>query len=390
MEEKGSRRFGAFLRKLREDRRLTLDAIEELSSAQRDRISKTYLSRCENGRTLPSFTKLFTLSKIYKTKLTSLTERLELDVELEGMPAVDLTGASYEELATRGSEEIHHGNLKKAFLLFNTAWDVATLKEEGAERSVKEAQARLALAISLYRMGRLEMAEEECKNIISMPGISDHLARRALVLVSAIYHDSGRDPLARIMIEQAERKADPADVRAEADVFEMKGVLSRWEGNLEQARSDLDRARSLYEQLKDDFNLVKNYANTAEVHMCAGRHEEAMGLFSKSLDLARDLGYQYYVAKRHHDIGTVHFARGRTDLAAKSFYDSNEISRRADYYDITFLNCFYLWKIALGRGDRAGAALNEKSLRFFAFKIEETFPELEEFKTFLEKGQVRP
>ena len=390
MEEKGSKRFGAYLRKLREDRRLTLDAIEELSAAQKDRISKTYLSRCENGRTLPSFTKLFTLSKIYKTRLTSLAERLELDVELEAMPAVDLSAASFEELTTRGQEEIRNGNVKTGFLLFNAAWDRATLEEEGIERGEKEAQARLALAIALRNLGRLEMAEEECKNILSLPGIPRSLLLRALILLSYVYYESARNELARIMISEAEARLDPADPKAEADAFSMKGLLDLDAGNLNGARESLRKAREKYEALHDEFSLSKTIANLARAESAAGMTEQALELYNKSLEMARNLGYQYYVAKRLHEIGLLHYGRHRIDQASKHFYESNELSRRADYYDNIFLNCFYLWKIAQERGDRSGAALNEKSLRFYAYKIEASFQELEEFKGFLEKGKGKP
>ena len=118
--------------------------------------------------------------------------------------------------------------------------------------------------------------------------------------------------------------------------------------------------------------------------------EQALELYNKSLEMARNLGYQYYVAKRLHEIGLLHYGRHRIDQASKHFYESNELSRRADYYDNIFLNCFYLWKIAQERGDRSGAALNEKSLRFYAYKIEASFQELEEFKGFLEKGKGKP
>ena len=389
MEEKGSKRFGAYLRKLREDRRLTLDAIEELSAAQKDRISKTYLSRCENGRTLPSFTKLFTLSKIFKTRLTGLAERLELDVELEAMPDVDLTSASFEQLTGRGQEEIQHGNIKLAFLLFNAAWDLATL-EGGQTGGEKEAQARLSLAIAMRGLGRLEMAEEECKSIVSIGGVGPFILRRAFVLLSSIYYEVGRAELARIMIDQARRKGDTEDLKSEADISSMVGLLDTDAGRLDEAAQALARAGTLYESLKDEFNLCKTHANTAHVELAAGRPDSALALFTRSLELARRLGYQYYVAKRLHDIGLLHYKRTRLDQASKSFYESNELSRRADYYDVIFLNCYYLWKIALERGDRSAAALNEKSLRFYAFKIEETFTELEDFKAFLEKGRGKP
>ena len=48
-EGQGSEAFGAYLRKLRETRRLSLDAVEELSAAFPEKVTKSHLSRIENG-----------------------------------------------------------------------------------------------------------------------------------------------------------------------------------------------------------------------------------------------------------------------------------------------------------------------------------------------------
>lgn len=387
MEEKGSKRFGRYLRQLREDRRLTLDRIEDLSAAYQDRISKTYLSRCENGRTLPSFTKLFTLSKIYKTRLTSLAERLQLDVELEGMPPVDVSGTTFEDLASRGSDEVRRGNIRKAFLLYNAAWEMTALEEDESNRHRKEAEARTALAIALYRMGRIEMAEEECKNIVSLPDIPLRLARRALVLLSAIYYDSARRELARIMIAEAEKRIESDDPKSRADILAMKGLLQLEAADYDGASVSLRGAQEIYRSLGNRFELCKTRANLAKLAVATGRPDEAMDLYEQSLEIARREAYDYYTARRLHDIARLHYDAGRHEPARARFVESMEISRRSEFDDITFLNCFYLWRIAREHDDRAGAAINEKSLRYFSFRIETSFRELEEFRAYLEKGK---
>jgi tetratricopeptide (TPR) repeat protein len=397
MEEKGSKRFGSYLRKLREERRLTLDTIEDLSQSHSDRISRTYLSRCENGRTLPSFTKLFTLSKIYRTRLTALAERLQLDVELESMPPVDLTATGYEELTRRGQDEVRQGNVKAAFLLFNAAWDSASLQEDESRRAQHGSEARLALAIALYRLGRLEMAEEECKGLLSQAGLAPVVGRRTLILLSAIYYDTTRNELARIMIHEAEARlngiaSQPAgapgipveDAKSFADILSMKGLLELESGRFDEARAAFEKARERYEALEDAFSLCKTFGNLGAVAARAGQERHALAHFQHSLDMARQQGYPYYAAKRLHDIGRLHYDRGRLGEARRSLHDSNELARRGEFHDVTFLNCFYLWKSALAEGDRAAAMANDKSLRFFAFKIENSFPELEEFKAHLE------
>ena len=62
-------RFGQYLKQLREERRLRLDQVEELSIPYQQRISPSYLSRCENGIADISLERLSILSKIYRTDI---------------------------------------------------------------------------------------------------------------------------------------------------------------------------------------------------------------------------------------------------------------------------------------------------------------------------------
>ena len=67
-----NRRFGRYLRKIREDRRLSLDVVEEMSLGLPDRVTKSHLSRIENGRAIPSFPRMFTLSQIYGVPVAAM------------------------------------------------------------------------------------------------------------------------------------------------------------------------------------------------------------------------------------------------------------------------------------------------------------------------------
>jgi len=45
-----------------------------------------------------------------------------------------------------------------------------------------------------------------------------------------------------------------------------------------------------------------------------------------------------------------------------------------------FRNCFYLWQIAKTRDDAAARRLNERTLKSYQARIEESLPELDEFR----------
>ena len=97
-------RFGQYLKQLREERRLRLDQVEELSIPYQQRISPSYLSRCENGIADISLERLSILSKIYRTDIGLLVDRREQERELASAVPVDETDATFEELRRRGME----------------------------------------------------------------------------------------------------------------------------------------------------------------------------------------------------------------------------------------------------------------------------------------------
>ena len=75
------KRFGSYLRRLREERQLSLAAVEEMSSGLPERVTKSHLSRIENGQARPSFARMFTLSRIYDISVSSFAEGFESCVE---------------------------------------------------------------------------------------------------------------------------------------------------------------------------------------------------------------------------------------------------------------------------------------------------------------------
>ena len=72
-----NRRFGMYLRRVREERRLSLAAVEKMSTGLPERVTKSHLSRLENGHAAPSLAGMYTLSMIYEITVSSLADRFE-------------------------------------------------------------------------------------------------------------------------------------------------------------------------------------------------------------------------------------------------------------------------------------------------------------------------
>jgi hypothetical protein len=79
-------------------------------------------------------------------------------------------------------------------------------------------------------------------------------------------------------------------------------------------------------------------------------------------------------------LGVIHFRNGRLDAAEGFAIKSNAIARPREYNAIVFRNCFYLWRIAAIRGDDGARRLNERTLKSYLARIEESLPELDEFR----------
>jgi|GEM_PF-5079892 len=78
-----SRELGRYLRALRRSRNLSLGNVAKTASRMPNPVTKSHLSRIENGHAEPSFRKLYSLCKIYDVSLSSLVERYEIDLRRE-------------------------------------------------------------------------------------------------------------------------------------------------------------------------------------------------------------------------------------------------------------------------------------------------------------------
>ncbi len=72
-----NKQFGMFLRRIREERRLSLAAVEKMSTGLPERVTKSHLSRLENGHATPTFARMHVLSMIYGIPVASLATRFE-------------------------------------------------------------------------------------------------------------------------------------------------------------------------------------------------------------------------------------------------------------------------------------------------------------------------
>ena len=155
-QSQGSEAFGAYLKKLREVRRLSLDAVEELSATFPEKVTKSHLSRIENGLALPTFPRLMAMSHIYGIPIASLSERYEIELR-RSMKPVDLEGKSDEEALREFEALVFSGDFNEALIL---VWAMADrCASRGGTRRVRSADLadqyhRLSHAARTIRTGK--------------------------------------------------------------------------------------------------------------------------------------------------------------------------------------------------------------------------------------------
>ena len=98
MAENWAVAFGGYLRTLRERRGLSIHAVTVLSQPFAEKLTKGYVSRCENGKVRLALSKVIPLGHIYKVSADVVLERIDLDMELDRLGSPDTHGMTYSAL----------------------------------------------------------------------------------------------------------------------------------------------------------------------------------------------------------------------------------------------------------------------------------------------------
>jgi transcriptional regulator with XRE-family HTH domain len=176
-ETTGQIRFGRFLRRHRERRHLTLDAVEALSSNFGQRISKSNLSRLENSQASPNLSKLGTLSLLYDVPLSEMVERYEIDRRLQCIE-VHAPGSGTAETIEAAIGRMKAGNYLEALALIRSTREALKLGDRRSAGTDPDYR-RLFLAEvqCLLHLGFYECARVDAERALALEelGVEDTL-----------------------------------------------------------------------------------------------------------------------------------------------------------------------------------------------------------------------
>ena len=382
-----NKRFGRYLRGIREQRRLSLDAVEEMSLELPGRVTKSHLSRIENGQAIPTFPRMFTLSRIYGVPVSHLAERFELCIRFGMFPPAAVAKPIAEALAQARRLRIA-GRHTEALLFYESLLERREEISED-ERAGWAIDIKLKCINCLVKLSREASAKEECEKLLGSTGLTANQKVLTLQYFAMCCYRLGKFTVSMMAVEQAER--DLANLEnsepLEASLLTMKGNLHSIGQRFSEAADAYRDAIKKFNKLSDAFEVCRTQLNLAAALLENGSLTEARKLLLKTLRAAEDAGYDRQRAFALSHLALLAYRGGDLEGAEAHCLRSNRLARPREYVSVLFRNCYYLWRIAQTREDDTGVRTNERTLRTYLSRVEDYLPEAEEFRVFLGGGK---
>ena len=381
------KRFGRYLRKIREQRRLSLDAVEAMSLDLPGRVTKSHLSRIENGQAVPTFPRMFTLSRIYGVPVSHIAERFELCLKLGMFPPVAASKSVTEVLDE--AKRLRIGGRHTEALLFYESLLERTNEVPEDKQASWIVDLRLECVNCLVKLSREATGKEECEKLLSWPGLSPLQQVLTLQYLAMCSYRLGKFTVAMMAIDRAEKELGSLEPKNDLGAFlaVLKGNLQFVTKHYGKAAEAFRVAVGAFEERANSFEACRTRLNLAAALIELGAFTEARELLDQAMITAETEGYDRQRAYAISHIGYLAHRDGKQEEAESYFLRSNLLARTRDYASILFRNCFYLWQIARTRKDDAAIKVNERTLRTYLSRVEGYMPEAEEFSTFLGGGK---
>ena len=382
-----NRRFGKYLRKIREERRLSLDTVEELSLGLPERVTKSHLSRIENGRAIPSFPRMFTLSQIYGVPVSSMAERFELCLKAEMYPA-KAKHNPIDDILDEARDLRRAGRYTEALLFYESLLERATEVPE-VDRAEHVVNLRLECINCLLKLNREFTAKEECEKLLSSPHLTPEQQLIALHSLASCCLRLGKHTVAMMVVNKAEQTISELQSPGEMAAFlkQQKGDLLAYTEKFDEAIEAYSAARAAFEAHSNAFESCRTVLNMAACLVETRRYGHARRMLREVIKVSETAGYDRQRALALSHMALLYYRQNDIEEAEAHCLRSNRLARPREYIAVLFRNCFYLWRIAQARGDETGSRTHERTLRTYLTRVEDSVPEAEEFKAFLGGGR---
>jgi transcriptional regulator with XRE-family HTH domain len=367
------RRFGQYLRGVREDRKLSLDAVEELTGGYPDPVTKSHLSRIENGAAVPSFGKMFALSHVYGVPIAALAERFEVDLLREvvaptSAPATPQDAQSYVE------QLMLQGNYSAGIPFLAAAIERFSADPLVDPRSI--VNLRIHEINFLIHLERYELAKVRCEQLLGSELAPEQHVLTMLNFANCCYRLK-RFRIAQMALDQIEAELETGahEVRIKAFHRSVRGRIQASMGLHERAVATYESAIELHLSARNAFEACIAQLNLADSLIQLDRLDDATPHARTAATVAEQGGFDRLRALALSNLALISFRKDDLSAAESYALRSNVIARTREFFSVVFRNCFYLREIARRRNDTVLAAQQERTLRAYLARVDADLPE---------------
>lgn len=386
-ESRGSERLGNYLKRLREGYGYTLRRVEERSSAIGEPIDNSQLSRFEKGKAYPSFDKLRVLARIFNVSVQNFSDI----IDLEKFESIRPTGAPFEELVRAGWTAIDHGEFGRAYVTFEQAYESAV---EGLEGHAPDAasEARLLMAVSLKKLGKLAMAESELRTLLrERRSLSRRIRVRGLLQLALVQREEGDLYLGSVTARECLGLAsEDGDLESQAAVLNMLANVHNDENEYEEASTYYERALRIIEQIGGREEMRATILiNLGGCRAALSRVDAGTRLIREALEIARSRKMRRAEALALTRLAEISMDRGDLKRARTLLIESDLAAKdgKEEFVDILFLNTFRTWEMARKEANAVRERLALGRLKHYRSFLERRFPEVDKFDAYIGKAQ---
>ena len=382
-----NRHFGQYLRRIREDRNLSLDAVEEMTLGYPEPVTKSHLSRIENGRAVPTFPRMFALSQVYGVPISSMAERFESDLKSVDESLLELDFAHMDAVFERLQQLRQEGRYDVILRMVEAASDRRRAAGDGI---ANESDMKLAIwqLSAMIKVGHYESGKVRCEELMSLlPDESEYYLRTLIFFIICSYR-LRRFKVAKMGFDQLQTRMQQGEwsdaLRASA--HSTGGSVHQALRQHEEAKGSFEMAMEAFRNAGEQFESCRARVNLSQALISLEHHGAAIRHLHIAIAEANENRYQFLLALASSHLAVAHFAEGDLQTAESCALRSNAIARTQEWKTMLFRNCYYLWKIATQRSDATSLAANERTLRALMNRITDDSPEVDRFRRFVEGG----
>jgi tetratricopeptide (TPR) repeat protein len=330
-----------------------------------ERFSKEYVSQIERGKTRPTGetvewlaaqlgvdrTFLETgISSSERERVESVIARAETAIEDHQFPdAIEELDRLAPSLATIAAPELelrallaeswarmYQGEVRKAIDLLHRA---RALAEAPSFTDVERADVLFRLGSCRYKLNSTSTAASlysEALDLATRSGLpSDRLRSHIHQWRSRCYRRQRDWEAAREDVEHALELAEGLnDRRTIANAYFQASLVAERTGHLVLARSYAEKAKAIYEELRDQSNVGKLLNDLGALNFLLGKPEEAIRFLKDSFRALIDVGDDTDAARVISSLAQVHLRTGKIELAEEQARKALEMLQgRVDHID---------------------------------------------------------